>query len=486
MGFWFLRFSRGAREQGRGGEKSTPSPSLSPSPPLLSVVLTLLLTTFTLALAQQRLFVNGQEVVGMSTTLVAGASYAPALAFADAIGANLSFDAESSLAVLDYASHLLTLRVYGTGGEAKADAQALELDGRSVAGTGAVNVEGSLYAPVKAVVAAFGGSIEYNTELGQAVVVFPRATLQDLSVDSLQGYDRFVLAFDGLTPYHVYFNEAANILQIRFERLTPVQAQGFSGQFISNALLQQSGGYSDFILRLNQDTRYENYTAPRSGGFRFILDILPATTQRQDPVATPAVVLDAGHGGTDTGLALSEGNESDLTLTLAQRLSETLRAAGLASDLTRTENITVSVADRSQTGIGSSLYLSFHAADLAPGQVNIYYLSEAPDAATLELAIRENAKAALDQQGTDVVRRRLLLNLIPDLPRGEAYASGIARELAQLGGYTVNTVALPLKVLEGAAGRGLLLEFSPTNLQDEQLAKNLAAAIRTVLAQEGF
>jgi N-acetylmuramoyl-L-alanine amidase len=217
-------------------------------------------------------------------------------------------------------------------------------------------------------------------------------------------------------------------------------------------------------LRLNSETRYESYTAPRSGGFSFILDILPATAPRQDPVAAPAVVIDAGHGGNDPGLALPEGNESDLTLGLAKRLSETLRTAGLASDLTRTDNITVSVGERSQQGIGSSLYLSIHASNtLGSAQVNIFYLSEATDAATLELAIRENAKAALDQPGTEVMRRRLLLNLVPDMARGEVYANGIARELSQLGGYTVNTLAgLPLKVLEGAAGRGVLIEFSAT------------------------
>jgi N-acetylmuramoyl-L-alanine amidase len=483
--YWFLRFSRGEEETRRQGDKLKSPLLLFSSSPLLRLAVTLLLTT--VSYAQQRLTINGQDVAGLTTAIVSGSSYAPALTLADAIGGRISYDPESGLAIFDYASHLLSMRIYPTGGEAKADTQALELDGRPVAGTGAVSLEGTLYVPVKAVVAAFGGSVEYNTEQGQATVVFPRATLSDATVRSQQGYDRFVLNFDGLTPYQVYFNQVANILQVRFERLEPIQAQGFSGNFISNAILQQTGGYSDLVLRLKPETRYESYTAPRSGGFSFILDILPATAPRQDPVAAPAVVIDAGHGGNDPGLALPERNESDLTLGLAKRLSETLQAAGLATDLTRTANITVSIGERSQQGIGSSLYLSIHAADLGPGQINIFYLSEATDAATLELAIRENAKAALNQQGTEVMRRRLLLNLVPDMARGEVYANGLARELSQLGGYTVNTLAgLPLKVLEGAAGRGVLIEFNAGNLSDPQLATNLAAAIRSVLSQEGF
>lgn len=505
--FCFLRLSRGAGERGGKGEKPSPfrgrksctftsdtalgfsssNLPLSSSPPLLRLLFVLLLTTFTASYAQQRLTINGREVPGMSTGIVGGSSYAPAPTLAEAIGANFSYDPESALAVFDYAAHLLTIKVYPTGGEAKADTQALQLDGRPFAGTGAVNLEGTLYVPVKAVVAAFGGSIEYNTEQGQAVVVFPRATLRAVTPSSVQGYDRFVLDFDGLTPYQLYFNRAANTLQVRFERLEPVQARGFSGQFISNAILQQNAGYSDFILQLNQGAGYETYTAPRPGGFSLILDVLPATAQREEPVAAPTVVIDAGHGGSDPGLTLPEGNEGDLTLALAQRLSQSLRGAGLTSDLTRSENITVSVGDRSQQGIGSSLYLSLHANDdLSPGQVNLFYLSEAGDAATLDLALRENARAALDQQGTDMMRRRLLLNFVPDIARGEAYAKGIARELAQFG-YTVNIEAgLPLKVLEGAAGRGVLIEFNAGNLADPQLATNLASVIRTVLSQEGF
>jgi N-acetylmuramoyl-L-alanine amidase len=485
--FWCLRFSRGAGEQGRGGDVDfSPLPPLPSSAPLLRLTFILLLTYFTLTHAQQRLIVNGLEVPGMTTTLMSGTAYAPALAFADAIGAARIYDAESGYATFEYASHLLTIRVYGSAGEARADTQALQLDGKLVAGTGGVSVDGNLYVPVKAVAAAFGGSVQYSSPDQPLMIVFPRATLTDVRVDSGQpGYDRFVLDFEGLTPYQTYFNKGINALQVRFERLAPIQAESFRGQLFDTALLQQSAGYVDLIIRMNPETFYETYTATRPGGFSLVLDILPATAQREDPQATSTVVIDAGHGGTDTGLASPEGSESDLTLTLAQRLAENLRNEGVTTSLTRSESITVSPGDRSQQGIGSSLYLSLHTDDqLEPGQFNIYYLSEASDAASLELAIRENARVALDQPGTDTMRRRLLLNLVPDLGRGETYANALVRELSQRGGYTANgPIGLPLKVLEGAAGRGVLIEFSPSNLADPQLADNLAAAIRSVLAQ---
>ena len=476
----------GREEEKRRKGRFISSSSLAPFSPLLFYLVFIFFLTLTSStLAQQRLIVNGSDVAGMTTTLMSGTAYAPALALAEAVGATFSYDAEGSLATLEYASHLLTLEVYNSAGEASANPQALQLDGRAVAGSGAVNVEGTLYIPVKAVTTAFGGSL-YYAEGQPLTVVFPRATLRDVEAISPQGYDRFVLDFDGLTPYQIYFNQVANTVQVRFERLNPIQARGLSGDYISNAVLQQTQGYVDLVLRLEPETSFESYTAPRTGGFSFVLDIFPATAQREDPLATSTVVIDAGHGGSDEGFTLGESSEGELTFALASTLNTVLRGAGLSSDLTRTAgNLTLSVGERSQQGIGASFYLSLHGADdLAPGQLNIYYLSEASSSEGLDLAIRENAGAALDQQGTEVMRRRLLLNLVPDLARGETYANGIARELSTRG-YTVNTLTgLPLKTLEGAAGRGVLMEFSPSNLADPALAEQLAAAIRAVLAEE--
>ena len=58
------------------------------------------------------------------------------------------------------------------------------------------------------------------------------------------------------------------------------------------------------------------------------------------------VVIDAGHGGNDTG-AIREGvREKDLTLDVALRLERLLKASGLATKLTRSSDETVSLANR--------------------------------------------------------------------------------------------------------------------------------------------
>ena len=61
------------------------------------------------------------------------------------------------------------------------------------------------------------------------------------------------------------------------------------------------------------------------------------------------VVIDAGHGGDDSGTMRAGVLEKDLTLDVARRLDLLLRAKGLATTLTRTGDETVSLGNRAVT-----------------------------------------------------------------------------------------------------------------------------------------
>jgi N-acetylmuramoyl-L-alanine amidase len=58
------------------------------------------------------------------------------------------------------------------------------------------------------------------------------------------------------------------------------------------------------------------------------------------------VVIDAGHGGQDTGAIRGGVLEKDMTLDVARRLEREVQAAGLATMLTRSGDKTVSLAER--------------------------------------------------------------------------------------------------------------------------------------------
>jgi N-acetylmuramoyl-L-alanine amidase len=442
----------------------------------------LLCSVFSSAYAQQALVINGQVVSGLSTTLIEGSSYVPAASLADALGAQFGYDLTARVITFDYASRFISITLYNSPQDAAADLQALSVDGQVYPSAGAVNVSGTVYVPLKPIIAALSGSLYYSEELQKIIVTFPRAVLRPPVVQSLADYDRLIFDFQGLTPYQLFINPSLNTLQIRFEHLEPVPAQAFAtGKQFTQAVLNYSGGVADLVIQLQPNTMFESYTTATPSGFNLVIDLF----QSEDTPQELSVVLDAGHGGQDTGLIQSGNTEADLALSVAQNLEKLLNQNGVASSLTRDSDLMLSIDERTEQGVGANLFLSLHMANLAPGQINIYYLNEVSDTANLNIAIARNAQQALESEATDTLRRRLLLRFVPDVAQGERYAQAIAESLRQNPGFIVSHLAgLPIKVLEGAAGRGVLIEFSQGDLANPQLPTYLWSAVMSALATQ--
>lgn len=108
------------------------------------------------------------------------------------------------------------------------------------------------------------------------------------------------------------------------------------------------------------------------------------------------VVIDPGHGGHDTGaIGLGGTLEKDVNLRLAQRLAARLSRHGFRVVMTRDDDRTLSLEER--TAIAESergdVFVSLHA-NAAPRHgargVEIYYLDEGHQRHTLRVAAREN------------------------------------------------------------------------------------------------
>ena len=75
------------------------------------------------------------------------------------------------------------------------------------------------------------------------------------------------------------------------------------------------------------------------------------------------IIIDAGHGGNDTGAIKNKIYEKDLTLEIAQRVRDILKARGLKKVfMTRDEDKTLSLADRVEfaNGKNADIYVSIH------------------------------------------------------------------------------------------------------------------------------
>ncbi|MFL6514305.1 MAG: N-acetylmuramoyl-L-alanine amidase [Chthoniobacterales bacterium] len=86
----------------------------------------------------------------------------------------------------------------------------------------------------------------------------------------------------------------------------------------------------------------------------------PQTSGQRNPF--PLVVLDAGHGGHDSGAMCAGMMEKDLTLDVAQRLERRLHEAGLSTVMTRPDDKYISLADRASltNRIGNCILVSIH------------------------------------------------------------------------------------------------------------------------------
>ncbi|MFA5550741.1 MAG: N-acetylmuramoyl-L-alanine amidase [Trueperaceae bacterium] len=437
-----------------------------------------------LASAQANLVVNGRVITSNSTSLVPGSSYAAGAALAQALGATMGVDVGRGIALLETGGRVLQVLIVDDPASAGM-AEAIWLDGRPVAGGAAVWSEGELFLPVKPVAEALGASVTYISGDDTVLVVQPRGRLTAMTRTDGRT-ERLELSISAPVRYTTFFNEPLSTLHIYLDRtdielrLPPVEGEGFTF-----ASATASGGATEVRVQLEEGVSYDVYSVPDARGFR-----LNVTFNRtgSGQAERAHVVLDAGHGGSDGGLVSPAfGSEAALTLAFAERLAAALRARGMTVTLTRDSDYEVPVDQRARAGIGADLFVSLHVADLPLGVFRAYYLGDAANVESLEMAVRENAATELRNAATDELRRRLLLGLVTDLDVGRRAAEGLAGRLFSIAGYRADLVAgAPLQVLGGAAGRGVLLEFTAADLASDGLPERLAEALDQLLSEGSF
>jgi N-acetylmuramoyl-L-alanine amidase len=137
------------------------------------------------------------------------------------------------------------------------------------------------------------------------------------------------------------------------------------------------------------------------------------------------VVIDAGHGGKDSGGVSGRGapiflREKDLTLDTAKRVRDELRRAGLKTVMMRNDDHFVELDDRvrfaNQQGAGAVL-VSIHYDAVSNhsmhGAKTFFWRADSHGLAT---RIQQQLVAATDEADLGVMRRRLRLTRNPEIP----------------------------------------------------------------------
>ena len=140
------------------------------------------------------------------------------------------------------------------------------------------------------------------------------------------------------------------------------------------------------------------------------------------------VVIDAGHGGTDSGAMYDRFREADITLKVALYLEKVLaKDKSIKATMTRRSNKTVSLWTRSDLAnkIGADLFVSIHVNSNPSGRARgaeFYFQSELPpDEEAMFLANRENHYHLIKPKTEDKEEKKSdVLAIVDDLKRRAA------------------------------------------------------------------
>ena len=195
------------------------------------------------------------------------------------------------------------------------------------------------------------------------------------------------------------------------------------------------------------------------------------------------VVIDAGHGGDDSG-AIREGIlEKDLTLDVARRLEQLLRASGLRTVLTRSADQSISLVERAAIANQQRdcVFVSIHFDEgprAAATGVNTYYAArQAPATAPiaswlpfLQPVSEDGAAASLESQSLAGFVQRALVT------RTQAVDRGIRAQQF----YVIANVRHPAVLVEGGF---LTNQDDRAKLTREEYRQELAVGISEGIRQ---
>ncbi|MEZ4629684.1 MAG: hypothetical protein R2880_03035 [Deinococcales bacterium] len=237
-----------------------------------------------------KVVINGNNLNGVDDTLIVNVPYAPINSFEEVLGLKYSYNTQQRLLQVIFAGHLVNIRSYDTPSAAAADNKAFSMAGASLEGNGAILKENRIYVPIRPLIIAFGGSIEYFAELRSLIAVFKRAEIRLVRTPNAgQGYARFVVyVSEALEPRREDI-ASIGVVSYRFAQSIAVEqtinasneSQGFN-----SALIRSLAGDAEFRLNLNSGfvaDSYINAAGAEYGnrGLLLIVDILPESIYRQ-------------------------------------------------------------------------------------------------------------------------------------------------------------------------------------------------------------
>ena len=322
----------------------------------------------------------------------------------------------------------------------------------------------------------------------------PAATLNDLRSRSYPSFTRLVVETSAAVTHRLE-PAGARDLRIRLLGLTGApQVEAINDGLVEEARLERAG--ADSVLRVTfEGAAGELRVATLADPPRLVLDFSrpaePAGTRaRQGATPLRTIVLDAGHGGHDSG-AVGPGGlmEKELVLEVTKRVARMLTdRLGVKVLLSRDGDHFVTLRDRTSFANRerADLFVSIHANAhrvVASEGVEVYFLSsEATDNAARQVAAAENSVVQFEKaaNGSAAGRSDIVKTILWELAQSEFQAESSRLAETVLDSMT-ESLRIPNRgvkqagfyVLGGAAMPAILVEIGfVTNPKEEKRLKD--------------
>jgi N-acetylmuramoyl-L-alanine amidase len=320
----------------------------------------------------------------------------------------------------------------------------------------------------------------------QRVLQVSRQPLREIPVTfnvvSLQGVTTLAFEFPTVPRYRIERSPSRVEIELIGDRLDVRSPRSFpADEYIRDVRLSSQS----IIIDLAPRTRVQDYAL--ESPFRLVFDVLPDQGQalaRTDAVKprrrgrrVETIIIDPGHGGSDTGAVGPQGTEEKriallIGRVLAQQLEQQL---AVRSILTRNDDSELPLDSRAAIANENKgdLFISIHlnsSPDPSPHGAETYFLSLDPtDERAAEAARLENQAGADDDPLYDLQLILWDLAQTSYMSSSQRFAGFVQAELnSTLGLRDRGVKQAPFRVLIGAAMPAVLVELGFLNNPEEE------------------
>lgn len=312
---------------------------------------------------------------------------------------------------------------------------------------------GNLWVPVREL--AKNLDLYYRNDYGAPVLALRPARLTEIKQAKAGKIERYIISFDRDVQVRLLENNPPKLALIGVTDAPEVIGDSSIG------LAKTDWGYQ--------------LTLPGGGGsprLLFLPDQVILERGSNPPMAR--VVLDAGHGGADTGVVVDKLNEKDLTLSVVNKLGK-LISGKLEVVLTRSADKAVPLIARAQYATSAQVFVSVHAA--AGNRVTVY---SHPEIQTLKFL--EKGRELFPK--TPAAKKAVLERYVAAPGSAARFAQGVAEAFAAAG-IVADTSQDAMYVLSQTGAAAILVEVGIEQLRTpqgrDQVAEVLANAIYSYL-----